>query len=292
MKKLLIVGSGGQLGHLFIETARLRENLRVFAYPHSLLDISEEEEVREVFLEVQPDYCVNCAAYTAVDRAENEPKKAQLINATGAANLAKACAAIDCVFLHFSTDYVYADHYNRPLKETDETDPKSVYAQTKLAGEQEVLAANPKSVIIRTSWVYSEYGHNFVLSMRKLGQDREQLRVVYDQVGSPTYARDLAEASLDLLFLGTSAGLSASPLDRIYNYSNSGVTSWYDFCLAIHELAGIEGCRVLPILTKDYPLPAQRPSYSLLDKSKITEVLGRAPRPWREALKDCLARLD
>ena len=282
MKKLLIVGSGGQLGHLFIETARLRDNLRVFAYPRSLLDITAEEEVRDVFAEVEPDYCVNCAAYTAVDRAENEPKKAQLINATGAANLAKACAANDCRFLHFSTDYVYADEYNRPLLETDKTNPQSVYAKSKLVGEKEVFKANPQSIIIRTSWVYSEYGQNFVLSMRKLGMEREQLRVVYDQIGSPTYARDLAEAGLDLLFYGTSAG--------VYNYSNSGVASWYDFCLAIHEISGITDCQVTPILSEDYPLPAQRPHFSLLDKSKITEIIG-SPRHWGEALKDCLDRI-
>lgn len=278
----MITGASGQLGRCLIEAATASGEYRVFAYTRSELDISEPQELREAFAESKPDICFNCAAYTAVDKAEQEPEKAKLVNHIGAERLAAACEQYHTKFVHFSTDYVYADRFNRPLTEKDPTQGMSVYATTKLLGEQAVLKQHPGSFIIRTSWVYSEYGHNFVRSMLRLGREKKQLKVVADQVGSPTYARDLADNALRL-----ATHREAAP--GIYNFSNSGVCSWYDFALAVHEMAQIK-CNVLPIPTTSYPTPAKRPHYSLLDKHKITQLLG-PPRHWRVALKDCMERI-
>ena len=283
MDKLLVLGASGQLGRILIEEAKALNQWRVFAYTRSQLDITDREAIDDAFAEVRPDLCINCAAYTAVDRVEHEPDKAMLVNGTSAGSLAAAAQNHNCAFLHFSTDYVYANRYNRPLLETDETDPANAYAQSKLAGEQEIMKILPNAFIVRTGWVYSESGHNFVLSMIRLGKEREQLKVVYDQIGGPTYARDLAQASLALLSSSAQAG--------IYNYSNAGATSWYDFCLAIHELVGIETCSVSPITSDGYPSPAKRPHYSVLNTQKISAATGKTPRHWRVALEDCLERM-
>lgn len=277
----MITGAGGQLGRCLIEAAS-GKNFRIFAYTRSDMDISKPEEIREALDESKPDICFNCAAYTAVDKAEQEADKAELVNHTAPERLAAACEQRGVLFVHFSTDYVYADHFNRPLLEDDPTQGKNVYAKTKLRGEQAILRQQPNCFILRTSWVYSEYGHNFVRTMLRLGKERDQLRVVVDQVGSPTYARDLAEAAL---LLANDPNKSYG----IYNFSNSGVCSWYDFALAIHEMAGIE-CEVSPINSDAYPTPAARPHFSLLDKSKFTAKYG-SPRHWRIALKECIDQL-
>lgn len=274
----MITGAGGQLGRCLIEAAT-GSGHRIFAYPRSALDVSRPEEIRDALEESQADLCFNCAAYTAVDRAEREAERAEAINHHAAGRLAAACEQRGVGFVHFSTDYVYADHFNRPLRESDPTQGQGVYARSKLRGEQAVLKAQPESFIIRTSWVYSEYGHNFVRSMQRLGRERQELRVVCDQVGSPTYAPDLARAALRL------ATDPAAPRG-IYNFSNAGVCSWYDLAVATHELSGIE-CQVSPIKTKDYPTPAPRPPYSVLDTDKYAARYG-APRHWRVALRDCL----
>ncbi|MEM6396116.1 MAG: dTDP-4-dehydrorhamnose reductase [Bacteroidota bacterium] len=283
MKKLLVLGVSGQLGRIMIEESKAMNNWRVFAYTRSQLDITDGEAVEEAFADVDPDLCINCAAYTAVDRAEHEPDKAMSVNGTSAGRLAAMARKHASAFLHFSTDYVYANKYNRPLLETDETDPENAYAQSKLAGERAILEAHPDAHIIRTGWVYSEYGHNFVQSMIRLGREREQLKVVYDQIGGPTYARDLARASLNLLHIEAAPG--------IYNYANAGATSWYDFCLAIHELVGIETCAVSPITSDGYPSPAKRPHFSVLNTQKIAKALNQIPRHWRMALSHCLQQL-
>ncbi|MEM6878001.1 MAG: dTDP-4-dehydrorhamnose reductase [Bacteroidota bacterium] len=284
MKKLLVFGASGQLGRILLEEAKAQTDWRVFAYTRSQLDITDQEALEDAFAEVQPDFCINCAAYTAVDRAEHEADKAMLVNGTSAGRLASVARQYNCAFLHYSTDYVYANTYNRPLLETDTTGPSNAYAESKLAGEHAILDAySEASFIIRTGWVYSEYGHNFVLSMLRLGREREQLRVVYDQIGGPTYARDLARASLSLLQSEAEPGL--------YNYANAGATSWYDFCLAIHELAGIETCAVSPITSDGYPSPAKRPHYSVLNTHKMVSASGQLPRHWRMALKECMDRM-
>ena len=278
----MICGAGGQLGQKLIGAAKAApHDWRIFAYNRSSLDITKPEDLRAALKEAGPDVCFNAAAYTAVDRAEAEPDKAAAINVDGARRLAAACHEQGVAFVHFSTDYVYDDGYNRPLRESDRTLGSSVYARTKLQGENEVMRHHPEAFIVRTSWVYAEYGQNFVRTMLRLGREREELRIVADQVGSPTYAADLAAAAMQLSASGAAPGT--------YNFANSGVCSWYDLATAVHEEAGID-CRVLPIMTSQYPTPAKRPSYSVLDTRKIAGVVG-TPRHWRTALRECMGKL-
>ena len=283
MKRIMICGGGGQLGQKLIGAARALPNdeLRIFAYNRSMLDITKPEDLRAALDECQPDICFNAAAYTAVDRAESEPDKAQEVNVAGAERLAAACFGRDVGFVHFSTDYVYDDGYNRPLREDDRTLGTSVYARTKLAGENAVMRHHPDAYILRTSWVYAEYGHNFVRTMLRLGKERDSLGIVGDQIGSPTYAADLAAAALELVEVKAPAG--------IYNFANSGVASWYDLAYAVFEEKGID-CKLKPIRTEQYPTPAKRPAYSVLDTKKIAAVTS-TPRNWREALTECLGKL-
>lgn len=278
----MICGAGGQLGQKLIGAARALEDVRIFAYNRSTLDITKPADLRAAFAEAKPDICFNAAAYTAVDRAEAEPEKCHLVNVEGAKRLAAACYDAGIGFVHFSTDYVYAGHYNRPLREDDSTLGTSVYARTKLEGENVVMTHHPDAYVIRTSWVYAEYGHNFVRTMLRLGAERDQLSIVSDQIGSPTYAADLAAAALSLIKKEAAPG--------VYNFANSGVCSWYDFAHAIFELSGTE-CALKPIRTEQYPTPAKRPSYSVLDTGKIAEVMGATPRNWREALGECIGKL-
>jgi dTDP-4-dehydrorhamnose reductase len=278
----MICGAGGQLGQKLIGAARSLEDVRIFAYNRSTLDITKPADLRAAFAEAKPDVCFNAAAYTAVDRAEAEEEKCRLVNVDGAQRLAAACYEKDIAFVHFSTDYVYADNYNRPLREEDSTMGTSVYARTKLEGENVVMKHHPNAYVIRTSWVYAEYGHNFLRTMLRLGAERDQLSIVSDQIGSPTYAADLAAAALALM--------DAKAKPGVYNFANSGVCSWYDFAHAIFELSGTE-CALKPIRTEQYPTPAKRPSYSVLDTTKIAEVIGAPPRNWREALGECVGKL-
>ncbi len=279
----MITGAGGQLGQKLIGAAKKApQDWRIFAYSRSSLDITRPEDLRAALAEAQPDVCFNAAAYTAVDRAESEPAKVAQINVDGARRLAAACHQVGAAFVHFSTDYVYDSNYNRPLLETDRTSGSSVYAQTKLLGENEVMRHHPEAYVIRTSWVYAEYGHNFIRTMLRLGKERDELAIVADQVGSPTYAADLAAAAMQLVTSGAKPG--------IYNYSNSGVCSWYDLAKAALEIAGI-ACKVRPIPTSQYPTPAKRPSYSVLDTQKIAAYVG-TPRHWLEALRECMDKID
>lgn len=279
----MICGAGGQLGQKLIGAAKAAPlDWRIFAYNRSSLDITKPDDLRVALSEAQPDICFNAAAYTAVDRAESEPEKARAVNVEGARRLAASCHEAGVQFVHFSTDYVYADGPNRPLSESDPTNGNSVYARTKLEGEIAVMQQHPDAYILRTSWVYAEYGENFVRTMLRLGRERDDLGIVADQVGSPTYAADLATVAVELATCGPAPG--------IYNFSNSGVCSWYDLALAVHEMAGID-CAVRPITTEQYPTPARRPHYSVLDTRKIAKVTG-PPRHWRSALRDCMERLE
>jgi len=277
----MICGAGGQLGQKLIGAARALPDVRIFAYNRSMLDITKPADLRAACADARPDVCFNAAAYTAVDRAEAEPEKCREVNVEGAQRLAAACHEAGVGFVHFSTDYVYDDGYNRPLREDDRTLGTSVYARTKLEGENIVMKHHPDAYVVRTSWVYAEYGHNFVRTMLRLGGERDQLSIVSDQIGSPTYAADLAAAALGLFREKAKPG--------IYNFANSGVCSWYDFAHAVFELSGTD-CKLKPIRTEQYPTPAKRPSYSVLDTGKVTEVVG-APRHWREALKECLGKV-
>lgn len=283
--KVLVTGANGQLGRELQALASDFPELSLIPVDRSTLDIADAEAVARFFADTELGYCINCAAYTAVDKAEQEQEQAFAINALGAAHLAKTCASQGVQLLHFSSDYVYHNLENRPLLETDATSPQGVYAQSKLQGDVQVLAENPNALVFRTSWVYSSFGHNFVKTMLRLGAERGALRVVCDQIGAPTYARDLARMSLHLIHSG-----KAKEQAGIFNYSNEGVCSWYDFAKAIFDLSGVP-CKVDPIPSTAYPTPAKRPHYSVLDKGKFKAAFDLEIPYWRESLKDCLGVL-
>ncbi len=290
---ILIIGANGQLGQCFRQASVLHpEQSFVFAGREDL-DLQHRKSVRDYLQALQSKklaWVVNCAAYTAVDKAESESDKAKEINVLGPKCLAEVCAELGIPLIHFSTDYVYHNRQNTPFQETDPVSPKGVYARTKLAGERAVLKAQPLSMVIRTSWVYSAFGQNFVKTMLRLGRERDSLSVVADQIGSPTYAPDLAEAVLEIIRQVESGIIQKDAISGIWHYSNEGVASWYDFASAIFELKDI-ACKLRPIATKDYPTPAQRPPFSVLDKSKIRAVFGLGIPHWRESLRKCLAEL-
>lgn len=287
---ILVTGANGQLGQCFRQLAKVHPELDFHFTGSSELDISNKRRVRQFFQQNKVRWCINCAAYTAVDKAQSELAQARKINIAGVRNLAEACAPTGIPLIHFSTDYVYHTKQNTPYKESDPVSPKGVYARTKRSGERAALLANPNTMVIRTSWVYSEYGGNFVKTMLRLGRERAHLNVVYDQVGTPTYAPDLAAAVIEIIRKTDSEAVPPYLLAGIWHYSNEGVTSWYDFAQAIFEIKDM-ACKVLPIETKDYPTPAQRPHYSVMDKSKIKQAFGLEIPHWRESLLRCLEGL-
>jgi dTDP-4-dehydrorhamnose reductase len=287
MKKLLITGAGGQLGKSF---AQLKDHYTSFEWmlaDRSMLDVANQAQLSDFFETYRPDACINCAAYTAVDRAETEQAAATLVNTSVPQWLGTACAAREIPLIHYSTDYVYHNGQNRPFRETDATAPKSIYAQTKLAGEEAMLRVYPYATVIRTSWVYAPFGHNFVKTMLRLGKERGHLKVVFDQIGTPTYAGDLARATLEMLAQAFDKK-ETHQLGGIYNYSNEGVCSWYDFAVAIFEIAGLN-CTVQPIESSEFPTPAARPPFSVMNKEKIKKTFGLSIPHWRESLLKCLA---
>ncbi|MCH2020957.1 MAG: dTDP-4-dehydrorhamnose reductase [Saprospiraceae bacterium] len=281
---ILVTGSYGQVGSELIFLAESYKNFSFVFVDKDDLDITDLVAVEDFFSSNCFNYCINCAAYTAVDKAETDAKNASLVNVTGAKNLAIACSKNKVRFIQISTDYVYHNDQNTPFKENDLTNPQGIYAKTKLDGDLASLKYNTETIVIRTSWVYSSYGNNFVKTMLRLGKERDKLTVIFDQIGSPTYARDLAKAILDII--------SINPLkfNGIYHYSNEGVCSWYDFARAIFELKGIQ-CNTSPIETSDYPTPAKRPHFSLLNKTKIKTTFGLIIPHWRDSLKSCLKLL-
>ena len=291
---ILITGANGQLGQCFRQAAALWPAQHFVFAGSQDLDISNRNAVQtffKAFQDEKPRWVINCAAYTAVDKAESEPNKARKINRDGAKNLAEACVDRGIPLIHFSTDYVYHSRQNTPYQETDQVSPKGVYARTKLAGERAVLSVQPLSMVIRTAWVYSEFGQNFVKTMLRLGRERDTLSVVADQIGSPTYAPDLAAAVLSIIAQVESGVVAREALSGIWHYSNEGVASWYDFATAVFELENIP-CKVRPIATKDYPTPAKRPPFSVLDKSKIKAAFGLEIPHWRESLRRCLGEIS
>lgn len=281
--KILVTGANGQLGK---ELKQLSSTFPQFEFQflsREDLPIHHFELVRNFFNAYHPNYLINCAAYTAVDRAESEKELAFQVNGEAVGVLAAVCKEKSCRFIHISTDYVFDGTATVPYKEDHPVNPQSVYGASKLEGEQQAFRFNPDSIVIRTSWVYSEFGKNFVKTMLKLMQEREELNVVSDQVGSPTYAADLAAAILHIISSGKWKG-------GIYHYSNEGVISWYDFAVAIKELSGFT-CVVNPIPTLQYPTPAKRPAYSVLDKSKIMATFDLPIPDWKKSLATCLERL-
>lgn len=285
---IIITGANGQLGRCF-QALSASHSGRVFRFLGSSdLDIADKRAVKRFFQENKVSWVINCAAYTAVDKAEAEPDEAQKVNVLGVKYLAEACQEHNANLIHFSTDYVYHNRQNTPFHEDDQVSPKGVYARTKLAGERALMhVLSNNAMIVRTSWVYAATGHNFVNTMIRLAQERGHVRVVADQIGSPTYAPDLAAAVLEIIRQVEEKEIQKEIIHGVWHYANEGVASWYDFAHAIFELKGIE-CRLEPIETSDFPTPAQRPSFSVLSKSKIKATFGLKIPHWRESLAVCL----
>ena len=284
--KLIVTGANGQLGSELKRLSGLhREHHFVFTDLPDL-DLTNASEVKSLVSSEQADILINAAAYTAVDKAESDSETAFKVNRDSVGHLASACEESGTLMIHVSTDYVFDGKGHRPYKENDACAPVSAYGISKLEGERELLRVAKRSVILRTSWLYSAYGHNFVKTMLRLGKERGEVSVVNDQIGSPTNARDLAQAIMDML--PKCSGLGTN---ECFHFTNSGVASWYDFALAIFELAGIP-CVVTPIPTEAYPTPAQRPFYSVMDNAKIRSYFDLHILPWRESLKDCLLELS
>lgn len=281
--KILVTGANGQLGKELKQLESKYPQFEFIFLSREDLTIHHFELVRNFFKGYHPRYLINCAAYTAVDRAETEKDLAFQVNGEAVGVLAAVCKEYGTKFLHISTDYVFDGTASAPYKEDAATNPQSVYGASKLEGEKEALHFNTDTIIIRTSWVYSEYGRNFVKTMIKLMNEKEQLYVVNDQIGSPTYAADLADAIMQIISSG-----KWSP--GIYHYSNEGVISWFDFAVAIRDLTG-STCKVTAIPTTSYPTPAKRPVYSVLDKSKIAGTYGISLKDWKDSLRGCLDRL-
>jgi len=287
---VLITGSNGQLGselkYLVMndELKIINENdSKFFFTDKNELDITDMKKVKEFCKNNDITHIINCAAYTAVDKAEEEQELADLINHKAVKNLAIISKELNISLIHISTDYVFDGKNFKPYTENDKVNPQSVYGQTKLDGEKAIIEINPlNSIIIRTSWVYSSFGNNFVKTMLRLGKEREELGVIFDQIGTPTYAKDLAIAILEIIPKIQNSKLS------IYHYSNEGAISWYDFTKAIFEIKGID-IKINPIETKDYPTPAKRPHYSVLNKSKIKEEFNLIIPYWKDSLKKMLS---
>lgn len=283
---ILITGSNGQLGSEIRQLSNVYPQVHFIFTDVAELDITDENAVADFIQLNQVNAIVNCAAYTAVDKAESDTELAARINEIGPRNLANAASTVQAKMIQISTDYVFNGLSYLPLKETDVIDPIGVYGQTKVDGEKAVLQSGADAIVIRTSWLYSSFGNNFVKTIRKYGSERGQLKVVFDQVGTPTYARDLAKACLDIL--ATNEVISAK--GNIYHYSNEGAVSWFDFAHAIVELSDFQ-CDIDPVDSSQFQTVARRPNYSVLDKSKIKADFGLKIPYWRESLKECIALL-
>ena len=290
--KILVTGACGQLGNemqlmaqqhtqytwFFTDVASVADGAKL-----SPLDITDQAAIEAFVQDHDIDVIVNCAAYTAVDKAETDEAKAHLLNAVAPGYLAEAIQQRGGQLIQISTDYVFDGTAHTPYTEDVPTCPASVYGRTKLEGERAVLAANPSAMIIRTAWLYSTFGNNFVKTMLRLGREKSELGVIFDQVGTPTYARDLAAVVMSAIGQGIQPG--------IYHFTDEGVTSWYDFTKAIHRLAGITTCHVRPLHTTEYPTPATRPHYSVLDKTKIKQTYGIEVPYWEDSLAACVRLL-
>ena len=280
---ILVTGYKGQLGSELKVLAEVNKKHSFIFVDVDDLDITDKGAVISFFNSNNFDYCINSAAYTAVDKAEEDKENAEKVNAIGPANLAEACKISDTTFIHVSTDFVFDGNKNVSYSEYDETNPINVYGETKLKGESLIQEKLEEYFILRTSWLYSTFGNNFVKTMQRLGRERNNLGIIVDQIGTPTYARDLAKAIMTIVYTeNTNYG--------VYHYSNEGVASWYDFAKAIFEYSNIE-VKLNPIPTSQYPTPAKRPSFSVMDKSKIKENIKIIIPHWTDSLKECITLL-
>jgi dTDP-4-dehydrorhamnose reductase len=282
-QKILVTGANGQLGKAFRLIADQYPGFQFLFLSREDLAIHHFELVRNFFRSFKPDFCINCAAYTDVDKAESEKDLAFLVNAESAGVLAAVCKENHTRFIHISTDYVFSGNAREPYKEDDQTDPQTVYGASKREGEILALKYNPQTMIFRTSWLYSVHGKNFVKTMIRLMNEKTSIRVVNDQWGSPTYAADLAKCIMDIISAG-----KFEP--GIYHYSNEGNINWFQFAEAIKEITGSE-CSLSPIPASDYPAPAKRPAYSVMSKDKLKKVFNIEPEPWKKSLQTCIRLL-
>jgi dTDP-4-dehydrorhamnose reductase len=285
---ILVTGANGQLGKELKDIAHLYPHFQFTFLSREDLPIHHFNLVRNFFEVTKPAYCINCAAYTAVDKAETEKELAFQVNGEAVGVLAAVCKKYNTRFIHISTDYVFDGTATVPYTETSPTHPVSVYGESKLEGEKQAIQFNAESIIIRSSWLYSSHGKNFVKTMLRLMKEKAEVGVVNDQFGSPTYAADLAEAIMKIILSANGQWTSDKP--GIYHFSNDGIISWYDFALAIKELTS-SNCIVHPISTAEYPTPAKRPHYSVFNKEKIQDVFKIELKDWKESLKNCLGRL-
>ena len=285
---ILITGSNGQLGSEIKDLAANYPSLSFFFLDLPALDICNSDQLDVFFKDKNINAVINCAAYTAVDKAEQDVDIAEKVNSEGVLNLVKAVRKVQGKLIHISTDYVFNGNNFLPYQELDEVNPIGVYGVTKRTGELAVINSDIDGIVIRTSWLYSAYGNNFVKTMLRLGNEKEELSVIFDQVGTPTNASDLAKACLDIFAIQKESKISLN--GKLYHYSNEGVASWYDFAISIMEL-GEENCQVKPIQTKDYPTLAKRPHYSVLNKSKIKTDFKIEIPYWRDSLKKCIKKI-
>ena len=284
---VLITGSNGQLGSEIRDVVYEYKNMECIFRDLPEFDICDTDALNTFIIDQHINEVINCAGYTAVDKAEKEKPIAQKVNSEGVLNLVNALKKVDGKLIHISTDYVFDGNHSQPYKESDPVSPIGVYGQTKRAGELAVLNSSIDAIVIRSSWLYSKYGNNFVKTMLRLGNEKKSIQVVSGQKGTPTYAKDLAKTCLDILSDASSTNLSKK--GSLYHYSNEGVTSWYDFASAIMEISNID-CKVIPIETKDYPTQARRPMYSVLDKSKIKSDFKVTIPHWRDSLTYCIKK--
>jgi dTDP-4-dehydrorhamnose reductase len=287
--KILVTGGNGQLGKELREFSSLHTGLDFVFLSREELPIEQFELVRNYFNTLKPAYCINCAAYTAVDKAESEKELAFQTNGEAVGVLAAVCKEHDTKFIHISTDYVFNGEASYPYTENFPPDPINVYGASKLEGEKEAIELNPDSIIIRTSWVYSSSGKNFVNTMIRLMSEKDEVKVTKDQLGSPTNAADLAETIFNIIAYCHLQIYNWEP--GIYNFSNEGIISWYDFAKAIKQITN-SPCDVKPISTAEYPTPAKRPSYSVLDKTKIQKTFGIKLKKWKDSLRTCISNMQ
>lgn len=283
--KILVTGANGQLGRELRNVLESKIPGKTIYTDVAELDLTDAKGVDDFFKKNDISHVVNCAAYTAVDKAEEEKLECAAININAVKNLANAADAIGAKIIHISTDYVFDGTAHRPYKESDKVNPISQYGTTKRKGETALLALAPESIIIRTSWLYSPHGNNFVKTMLRLGAEQSKIKVVSDQIGTPTYALDLARAIYMVL-------MSHQWVEGIFHFSNEGVCSWYDFAKSIHRIARIDKCEIKPIPTEEYPTAASRPFYSVLDKTRIKATYGVKAPYWEDSLIECIKRIN
>lgn len=288
-KQVLLTGGNGQLGSSLLKLKSDFIQLDIISTDLEDLDISKEQNIIDYLSSKSIDYIINSAAYTAVDKAENDESQAFIVNHNGPANLARICKKLRIPLIHISTDYVFSGEAHLPYEEDNPTSPVGVYGRSKLAGESSVLGSGVYGLVIRTSWLYSEYGNNFVKSMVRLGRSRSKIGVVFDQIGSPTYAENLAHSILTIIKGFVEGSFVVEPVE-IYHYCNHGICSWYDFAQAIMEIGEIN-CKVLPITSEEFPLPAKRPHYSVMNTGKIRDKFGLEIPYWRESLTRCIEQI-